>query len=103
MRKIREHFDCWYIRKNSAITLWLFGMYHLCYGNLKENVPIKMRRHERVHIEQIERYRFPPWFYIQWWWYLVTRGYRNIPSEVEAYRLQTDAKYNPEVFDKSEV
>lgn len=49
----------------------------------------QLRRHELVHIEQIERdgaIRFS----ILYLWYLVRYGYRRNPYELEAYRRQDD-------------
>ena len=48
-----------------------------------------LRRHERVHIEQIERdgaIRFT----VLYLWYLVRYGYRQNPYEVEAYAREGD-------------
>ncbi len=47
----------------------------------------ELRRHELIHIEQIERdgaVRFS----VLYLWYLVRRGYRRNPYEQEAYRRQ---------------
>ena len=49
----------------------------------------ELRRHELVHIEQIERdgaVRFS----VLYLWYLVRHGYRQNPYEQEAYRRQSE-------------
>jgi hypothetical protein len=43
-----------------------------------------LRRHELIHIEQIER-DGPVKFTLLYFWYLVRYGYWNNPYEVEAY------------------
>lgn len=47
-----------------------------------------LRRHELIHLEQIDRHG-PIIFTILWCWYTLTRGYWGNPFELEAYRRQT--------------
>lgn len=46
-----------------------------------------VRRHELVHIEQIER-DGAFWFSVKYVWWLLRYGYRQNPYEVEAYARQ---------------
>lgn len=59
---------------------------------LREYLEVEeLRRHELVHIEQIERDGAVK-FSILYLWYLVRYGYWNNPYEQEAYRRQSDCE-----------
>lgn len=64
----------------AGITLYPFIFY-------KGEPPLYRRRHEYIHIRQV---RDTGWFkfYAQYVWYGITRGYRGIPFEIEAYEKQ---------------
>ena len=62
---------------------------------LREHFEVEeLRRHELIHIEQIERDGAIK-FSILYLWYLVRYGYRRNPYEREAYRRQGEP--GPEV------
>lgn len=57
---------------------------------LREHFHVQeLRRHELIHIEQIERDGAIK-FSLLYLWYLVRHGYRQNPYELEAYRRQGD-------------
>lgn len=51
-----------------------------------DNIPL--RRHETVHLNQLDR-DGPVWWTIKYAYYLIRYGYRANPYEIEAYQSET--------------
>lgn len=86
--RVHEHYEHWFLkyiwRWPAAITLG----HHILYKRKREEVSKKLRRHELVHVAQIEREGLFT-FYFRYFLNNIRHGYRNNPYEIEARALST--------------
>lgn len=61
----------------------------MLFKRSKEEVTDKLFRHELEHVYQVRRLGWLK-FYITYLWYLVTKGYKNNPYELEANAREND-------------
>lgn len=79
---------CKYLGQWAAITLGpFFILVHPKYIDNK-----KIINHERIHWMQQKRDWYI-WFYIKYLYESITKGYRNISYEIEAYDNENDFNY----------
>ncbi len=78
----------------AAITL----PWRVCFVLMEFQGNEPLRLHELVHMRQIER--DGPWcFSMRYLWQLITKGYRRIDYEVEAYAVSGPISLLPEKAD----
>ena len=79
---VRPFFIVWWmdlIKADGLTTPWDV----IYYRNAKSYSNGRLRKHELMHIEQMER-EGKPLFLLKYNWYWITRGYWNNPYEIEA-------------------
>lgn len=80
--KFKIKYNRKFMAKNSGMTLWPWVLFQ----EKKEDVSDRLFRHELEHCYQIKREGRLK-FYASYFWQLITKGYRNISYEVEAYAI----------------
>ena len=65
--------------------MWGFTFAPFIFVKDKKNAV--MVKHESIHLEQQYKH-FIIWFWIRYIYQLITKGYKNIDYEIEAYRDQ---------------
>lgn len=76
---------CWY--KN------FFGFAFAPFVFVKDKDSKQQVSHELIHIKQ-QYDHFIVWFWLRYFYQLLTKGYKNIDYEVEAYKNQTSVKWD---------
>jgi hypothetical protein len=79
---IASGFWCWFLNRLGCAAITL--PWKTIYIQDEHKFNQSLRRHELVHIEQIER-DGAVMFSIKYLWWLAIRGYRENPYEIEAY------------------
>ena len=79
---------CKYLKKWAAITIGPIGIF-INPDRVNNRV---LLNHERIHWEQQRKYWYIG-FYLKYLYEYLTKGYRNISFEREAYLHQKDFEY----------
>ena len=97
--KYRVLYNFWLFRLPGFRNYYGLTVGHtILFRDPESMVTRTMRKHEEIHVEQIDRYGVPAFYALYFWCYLRglckfrnhAEAYRRNPLEEEAYRRETE-------------
>jgi len=100
--KLRFRYNHWYLKYIATGYVGMVFYPWVIFKKSKEEVSDVLFRHEMEHVYQIREIGWVK-YYTKWWWYTLTKGYKNNPYEVEAkaHQNNTFTKVERELKDNS--
>lgn len=95
-KEVKEYYSHWLPKYLGAIAVTIG--HNIFYDEPADDITVRLRNHEMIHVEQCERYTTVGFFIIYFYYYLKFRAqglghweaYKSNPLEIEAYARERE-------------